>query len=928
VGVDGTGTPDCEFGIFLTCTQPNAHYPARCSVLSRFFNRCEALTQPDFIAALSGAFKTQEAKPKVVEVVTSMWDYKLWWEGHSDSALRGMNDYKCFRFKRVDGGSKKWITVLHVKRFMTSVKAKYFPESATARGGEAAATTASATAAAAAAGGRGDEAAATPPPPAAAAAGGWGGEPASSAAAAAGGEAGGSAASGARGGDAGGGGSRTHCRVLLSLPSLVNLGVSPFKQLQLEGSRKLKVGKFLKGEYDKLQFKLEGRSPPPNDIDATTTQNDIQVDKSRPDITAFLGELAMVDFKVALMKTVNILTKDTRVIAWWEQYLQTQMHGYPPNHFEAWSIFFPPGVGGIVPAQNAAGRYDVSVQSSVTTGTAEFVRLNVVHELMEGRAPDLCYAGHKEGERNRAREVLQRATAARSKRYDRLLAPSPALEKEAYVWVAVEKVVSDSDSCVFDVGQLVNAVDAGYRWDENVELRWLYRSTPGHYDSTLYKAVARGVQKRGARAKKKSAKVGIFGAVPRRSIEVDCLKLEKHGRGSLLKLSKGDKVNIVDADIGFKWDLGTREAEGNIRQRKRIMVYAPSSTTVECEQVMAQPVDSNANVCDDPQREQHPPLFALWLDRLKNWPCDNRPDPTAVSQSMHTAGIEKRMNDQLKFHSRGRRLNEVATQAKERLVGTPTLVLAELFSQVLRLTLWNSGCWTPSDNPPSAAWLPIALSQSADGDEREDDIMNTTLCVEGRDWYDTLQLSSHDILVQDAPYLPWGCHLHDVKGLCGLFQEQGSELNPWYVITLTFKWKPVNVRRGDPSMFALIGGVVDLVTSATGADDRSAAVRAFFVSESTRIFTGNWQVGARSGLCGSTFDNALDSESDVAKSKWGFCRAAFSMYMYACGPSPTLVGLSRSEVESWFKNACETSQFAQLVAASNGGKKNGNKRKR
>lgn len=113
------------------------------SVISRHLRKADALTQDDFIREIQEkTFVTDTAKPRVIEVVKCLWDYTTWFARHTDSALGGHSNYKCFRFKRlqlaptVENGngnsSAAFHTVMHVKRFMTSPKSMYYPKSASA----------------------------------------------------------------------------------------------------------------------------------------------------------------------------------------------------------------------------------------------------------------------------------------------------------------------------------------------------------------------------------------------------------------------------------------------------------------------------------------------------------------------------------------------------------------------------------------------------------------------------------------------------------------------------------------------------------------------------------------------------------------------------------------------------------------------------
>jgi hypothetical protein len=735
------------------------------------------MTQPAFIQGLHDAFKTEDCKPKVVEVVDCMWDYKKWWLQHVDSHVAGITDYKCFRFKRAQSSehTRGWIAVMHVKVFMTSVKSSYFPRSTSllpaSRSGTAVdellarlrswcleeglsdAQTQAMSAAAAPATSIGG-------PPV---------EPSPKVMA--------------------------ECRMLLDLPAVETLTVAPFKQLSVDGNRRLVVERFFSGGKtgkDRAQyhneFALQGKVRAPTDMQQLSGISSESIEKTRPDAVNFMAELALWQFKVAMMVTVRLVTVDPDVVAWWKEYL-TAMSGYAPAVAATvdTNIFYPPGYTGPCPAPaNTGGGVDdvAPTDDAAPAARTAFVEAHSSHRKDETRqTPDLSYDGYRKSVRDNARRLEHQTTANRRQRHNRLKAEAPALKKGSFAWVAVTKGADDKDKCVFDVALIKETHDKGVDRATLVLVTWLYRLHPSIYDSSFFKGKRRtgdGINK------------SVTDRVPRISIEVENLVMQKPApRSNMYKLTRSDKQLVADADIGFSFNPKEGTGRGHV-----FMYIAPSH--LETEEFVPPPLHNDTDAAED-----QPALLEaekLWRGRFRNWPCVEEPAPTEVYGLMNGRTRDVFVNNVLKSNNWHQRISIAKNAASVGFSVVPSLELSQAVTRILRLGAWNdaaSGTWEGSERSRAERYLPIAPRQHDDDHimDGADEFSNLCLDVDyGRDFGSNDALSGHlsggelNRIASDATFLPWGSTLQDVAGLCGMFQEAGCDHNPWFFVKLRFTW--------------------------------------------------------------------------------------------------------------------------------------------
>ena len=378
------------------------------------------------------------------------------------------------------------------------------------------------------------------------------------------------------------------CRVVFSQPEVSDLRPAPFKQLGLwESDNGVNVPKKLL-EWKKHGGLFGGKDeflPPTVCVCCNAKQpaavlsclcgaephDFIEVVESafklgswrtvlqqRPDIAAYISELALVDYKNSIMATVrSVALNDPEVEKWWATFLthkirsrvgyvvgkETPMFSWP-RKFRAGSLS-PTTSQNVAPRDGGAGGYENC------SSTASIVASHTLPVMVQ----TLSFSGHgKSFISNRLTEHGLR-DAASVRRGERLATTPPDLAKNAFVWVRVAG--GSDDSCVFHLGQVreewkspdqLSGQSVGDLWSgevSKVSIRWVYRKKKGDYNSN-FTFLVNG-----------EGKAYGFDMVVRESIEVDSLEMKQGGGNkstSPYTLTKAAIQKIVDAGIGFKLD--------------------------------------------------------------------------------------------------------------------------------------------------------------------------------------------------------------------------------------------------------------------------------------------------------------------------------------------------------------------------------------
>lgn len=659
----------------------------------------------------------------------------------------------------------------------------------------------------------------------------------------------------------------------------------------------------IQGGYEG-QFELSQLSSfnAPADLADVASMNLGYIKKHRPDVISFLSRVTMLEYKQALYKTVETVTQDETVRQWWSNYLLNMSEAAPK---------LPPGSVKelyVCPGTTAAGARRVVnvVDPHVDDNLSElgvdtaFLNGHVEYRVIENRViDDLTYAGHKPGERDREMRQEISAESNRRSRWNRHEAPPPALIKGAFVWISVKaKPSEDLDQCAFDLAKVVDGTEPDGEWSDLVLIYWCYRSQAKKgYDTSSYFL---GKDKNGKNISQK---------VERRSIEVD--DVDVAGKPSALTISAIGINAICAAGLGFFHGRSSKKLE-----------YKPPLDGVEISDALSSRCnDDDINRTGDDNISDATPVLdvytSLWLQRLKNWPCEDEPDPTYVFAQMPPQTRDHFVHQTLKSYTRLTRRLDIRQRCTT--LGTrPSADNQQLFVDTMRLYLsYNSG----------ASWLPIVLLHT--GDERSE-LENTEVVCDGLTPNSIALLSKPEDnhLLSDAPFLPWGAvldHQH-VVGLCGMFQEMGSELNPWYFVRLKLEWTTLKKRKQsrDGRSYTQqkeLKGEVTLTSSAAAAAEQKSKGAFSSPDQLGKIIArgaqatlgGTWTVGAGEEWPSSD-DGSGNVDVDVRLREWEFLRAAFSMMEKCCSPDKKKEDKKRKiegdiemtllALQQWYRKAC------------------------
>jgi hypothetical protein len=1030
---------------------------------------------------------TPQAKPREVHVVKWMFDYTSWFNPHWDSALGGINEYKCFRVNAALDASGARYALLTVKRFMTSPKRSYYPMPLTATGtadshssfmssirgelrdactddgvsektiaklitlldrvadaprrapgpvssADAASTAASApgevpgpnppsaaaaaaapahpltspppapapspvlfggaaAAASSAASAPGDAAASSPasapgdvpgrnPAPAsspvllfgAAAAAAGASAPtlpsplpapvtsspahlAGAAAMAAGAAAGVAAAAAAPAAPAcpppvKHPSELIECRVLLEQPNPRDLRPDQFKRPQLEGDKvaKIRLWKARGESFSTGVFRMGGHAKEPLDLLEAAALSYDKIEKTRPDVEAFLSEMAMVEYKENLMKTVTSALLEDQHVTWWKSYLQNDVKDCVEAATTADDEFIWPKGGG-----NVNAHFDVSVNPGAErTQDKEFVRLNTTHHYLENKeVPCFTYRGHKPAERDR-QEAEARAVVQHRDRAHLRQKICPKLMKGNFVWVKVDRSAEDEDRCVFDLAKVeqdwtARTRDSGLSddvWARMVTITWMYRNTPNRYDGPGF---SRDVD----RITNKVPKIQI----PRSAIVVDDVEVKKppNRRGHMHKITRVGLQAIRDADLNF-FPRPVMNGVDSTTHGK--LIYCPDycetpRTAADgvyaavaaqqgsfprrgdgAENDLSSDDDDDdgdgAEEQDDEQRDcrfKQQQLLSVWRDRLHAWPQDPAgvgelvipPEPCSVYRAMGRLGDDGERWRNRKTTTILRRFNESRSQdhmrdAVESLDLTRNGEVTESgirgFTHLLGQAIVGKGS-KASRGRKFADVLPVVYVLP---DER---LAGEGLKVSG---WDEGSISAV-LLRSAAAFLPWGASLWDIGSVCGVFQASSAALQlgvggeddeSFVLVELVFsEWEESETIHGKLTLRnqqvedrVLKAGTVRVV----GATDDPLVdhVRKYFLEQAGRLFGGKWSIDEDGG--GRSFP-----AKDVSGVRSLFELRCRCLPLHSNGGrNPTTV----DQVDTWYATIA-TSGDIQTVIVSN-----------
>lgn len=639
------------------------------------------------------------------------------------------------------------------------------------------------------------------------------------------------------------------CRVLFSLPSLETLEVAPFKGIPVDGSLvAAKIRKWIKGDYKGTHFNISNiELIAPDDLGAVTDKNLTYLADHRPDVIAFLSHLAMLEYKEDLLKTVTTVTQDEAIRSAWTAYLDDMLETAPELELGSvhQSVYMPPGVASARVSKPVQDGKDESEDAKVDT---QYLNENVEHRIIENRRiDDLTYAGHKAGER--ARQIRDEAAAEtnRVERWQRHGCTPPPLSKGDYVWVSVVKTDNDADKCEFDLAKVVEGTTDEGDWNDDVKVMWCYRSQPeaGYATPSYFLPSQKQIQ-----------------TVDRRCIEVD--SVEVRGKQRKLVISKKGLEAICSAGIGFTVATGRLifKALEDARDIETALTEEAAHTASTSQAANSYTEFLKTNV-----------LASLWERRLAAWPCQHSPDPTYVFNEMLRGGKQPIVRDQfvqhcLKLHSPASCKSKIRERHKE-LATTPSTDNQQLFVDALRLSLWEA--WGQVPALSSETWLPVALLHTAE-DER-DALEQTSVVLDGLCSVRLAEMQQgwRNTLFSDAPFLPWNTVLdRKVAGLCGMFQELGSDDNEWIFVELQLEWNQHSSARKKLDD-VLTGGQVRLTTSSKCWSDLPA-IALIVANGAEAMLGGKWTVTKRETW--SIMDETL---SESQQREWTFLRAAFAM---------------------------------------------------